>query len=71
MTIVKAGGGIVPGLCNRNGHRNKATVGRKYWPRKKSDQVIATMDDLRIFKAVQVIAMEQIEAETGLFNSFQ
>ena len=71
MTIVKAGGGIVPGLCNRNGHRNKATVGRKYWPRKGGDQVIATMDDLGIFKEVQAIAMEQIEAETALFNSFQ
>ena len=71
MTIVKAGGGIVPGLCNRNGHRNKNTTGRKYWPRKRSDQVIATMDDLGIFKEVQAIAMEQIEAETALFNSFQ
>ena len=32
-TIVEAGGKIVPGLVNRNGHRKTSGVGRKYWPR--------------------------------------
>jgi hypothetical protein len=67
-TIVEAGGKIVPGLVNRNGHRNKSRKGRKYHPRKK-DQVIATMTEMGIFSDVQQIAMEQFAEETLSFNS--
>ena len=67
-TIVEAGGKIVPGLVNRNGHRNKVNQGRKYYPRKK-DQVIATMTEMGIFSDVQKIAMEQFAEETLNFNS--
>ena len=57
-TIVKAGGKIVPSLVNRNGHRNQHNSGRKYYPR-KTDQVIANMDDMGIFKETQQIAIEE------------
>ena len=67
-TIVEAGRKIVPGLVNRNGHRNKANQGRKYYPKKK-DQVIATMTEMGIFSDVQKIAMEQFADETLNFNS--
>ena len=67
MTIVKAGGKIVPGLVNRNGHRNKRNIGRKYYPRKKV-QVIKTMDDLGIFKDVQKIAMKRMAYESAKFD---
>ena len=68
VAIVEAGGKIVPGLVNRNGHRNRPeSDGRKYHPR-KHNQVIKTMDELGIFKSVQKIAMESIEAEAERFN---
>jgi hypothetical protein len=57
-TIVKAGGKIVPSLVNRNGHRNTQKAGRKYYPR-KTDQVIANMDEMGIFKETQRIAIEE------------
>lgn len=67
MTIVKAGGKIVPGLVNRNGHRNKVKTGRRYYPR-KTTQVIKTMDDLGIFKEVQTIALEYMATESAKFD---
>ena len=67
-TIVKAGGKIVPSLVNRNGHRNKNNAGRKYYPR-KTDQVIANMDEMGIFKETQQIAIEENLKEAINFNS--
>ena len=66
-TIVKAGGKVVPGLVNRNGHRNRRNMGRRYYP-KKERQVIKTMDDLGIFKHVQTIAMERMAFESAKFD---
>jgi hypothetical protein len=69
VAIVRAGGKIVPGLVNRNGHRNKPeSDGRKYHPQKRN-QVIKTMDEMGIFSCVQKIAMESIEAEVERFNN--
>ena len=67
MAITKAGGKIVPGLVNRNGHRNRRNIGRRYFPRRQT-QVIKTMDDLGIFKEVQKIAMERLEMESAKFD---
>jgi hypothetical protein len=69
VAIVEAGGKIVPGLVNRNGHRHKPeTDGRRYHPRKR-DQVIKTMDEFGIFKSVQRIALASIESEAQKFNN--
>jgi hypothetical protein len=69
VKIVEAGGKIVPGLVNRNGHRNRPDGdGRRYFPRKDT-QIIKTMDELGIFPSVQKIAMDSIEAESVLFNA--
>lgn len=68
VTIVKAGGKIVPGLVNRNGHRNKPDGGgRKYYARKEH-QIIKTMDEIGIRKEVQVIALAKIEEEKANFE---
>ena len=68
-TIVEAGGAVVPGLVNRNGHRNKEGdgVGRRYWPR-KNHQLDPTMDDYGIMKEVQEVANEFFENQTETFN---
>ena len=68
LKIVEAGGKIVPGLVNRNGHRNRPEGdGRRYFARKEN-QIIKTMDELGIFPSVQKIAIDSIEAEAVLFN---
>ena len=67
QTIVSAGGKIVPELVNRNGHRKKLGIGRRFWPR-KTNQVIATMDELGIFKNTQTIALEYFNAEAEKYN---
>ena len=66
-TIVEAGGKVVRGLVNRNGHRNKVKFGRRYYPRKK-EQTIKTMDDMGIFKEVQKVALDQVKHDRALFN---
>ena len=63
VAIVQAGGKIIPGLVNRNGHRNKPEGDRRKYHPRKHDQVIKTMDELGIFSSVQKIAMESIAAE--------
>ena len=65
--IVEAGGKVVPGIVNRNGHRKKETVGRKYYPRKK-EHVINTMTEWGIFKDVQKIALQQAKDEKEIFD---
>ena len=65
--IVEAGGKVVPGLVNRNGHRRKETAGRKYYPKKKT-QVIKTMTQWGIFKDVQKIALQQAKDERAIFD---
>ena len=68
VKIVEAGGRIVPGLVNRNGHRNKPEGdGRKYHPRKEH-QIIKTMDEIGIRKEVQVIALARIAEEKANFE---
>ena len=66
MTIVKAGGKIMQDLENRNRHRNKVKIGRKYYLR-KTTQLIKTMDDLGIFK-VQTITLEHMAFESAKFD---
>jgi hypothetical protein len=57
--IVEAGGAIVPGIVNRNGHRNKPGCGggRQYFPRKEN-QTCKTLEDMDIYPCVQRIARE-------------
>jgi hypothetical protein len=68
-TIVEAGGKVVPGLVNRNGHRKKEPIdGRKYFPRKEH-QVIPTLTELGIFKEVQKVAVENVKRVAAKFNN--
>ena len=60
--IVGAGGAIVPGLANRNGHRKDVGIGdrRRYFP-KKNVVEIPTLSDYGIFHEVQDVANEYFE----------
>jgi hypothetical protein len=67
--IVKAGGAVVPGLVNRNGHRAKgAGIGRRYCPVRKN-VVIPTLDEIGIFGEVQQVAKEFLDTERIRFQS--
>ena len=61
-SIVAAGGAIVPGLANRNGHRKDVGIGdrRRYFP-KKDNVAIPTLSDYGIFHEVQEVANEYFE----------
>ena len=65
-TIVEAGGKVVPGLVNRNGHRRKESNGRKYHPRKEN-QVIPSIKEMGIFEEVQKVAVENVKRVAAKF----
>jgi hypothetical protein len=66
--IVKAGGAVVPGLANRNGHRALVgNGGRKYFDRLEN-HVIASLDDLGIRTDVQEVAKDFMIMETDRFE---
>ena len=67
--IVEAGGAVVSGLVNRNGHRNKEgdVVVRRYWQRKNT-QLDPTMDDYGIMNEVQDVANDFFEKQMETFN---
>ena len=66
VTIVEAGGKVVPGLVNRNGHRRRQSTGRKYYPR-RTDQSIKTMTELGIFEETQKVAVENVKTVAAKF----
>jgi hypothetical protein len=69
--IVKAGGGVVPGLVNRNGHRALVGNGGKRYHERKENHVIASLDDLGVRTDVQEVAKEFMDIETDRFTRGQ
>jgi hypothetical protein len=66
--IVAAGGAVVPGLVNRNGHHALKGSGRKrYFPRHTNAEV-RTLDDVGIVPEVQGVAKEFMHSETDRFK---
>jgi hypothetical protein len=66
--IVKAGGAVVPGSVNRNGHRAKnAGPGQGYYGRRENE-VIKTMSEIGIFVEVQEVAKEFLALELAKFE---
>jgi hypothetical protein len=66
--IVKAGGAVVPGLANRNGHRALVGNGGKRYFDRIENHVIASLDDLGIRTDVQEVAKEFMVMETDRFE---
>jgi hypothetical protein len=65
--IVVAGGAVVPGLVNRNGHRAlKGSGGKRYFP-KCTNAEVRTFDDVGIVPEVQGVAKEFMRTETDRF----
>jgi ribosomal protein S13 len=66
--IVKAGGAVVPGLANRNGHRALVGNGGRRYFKRLENVVIASLDDLGIRTDVQEVAKEFMAMETDRFQ---
>lgn len=71
--IVEAGGAVVPGLVNRNGHRNKQGDGggRKYFARRTTPCENLGLDHFGIIQEVQDVAEEYFELHKEKFQRFQ
>jgi hypothetical protein len=70
--IVKAGGKVVPGLSNRNGHRRRKGDNKKRKLFENEDEeVIPSMSDIGMFIETQEVAKEMIAFETARFERHQ
>ena len=63
-TIVEAGGKVVEGLVNRNGHRRRKSKGRKYYPKKATPEIM-TLKEMGIFEDVQKVAVEHVKQDAA------
>jgi predicted flap endonuclease-1-like 5' DNA nuclease len=68
--IVKAGGGVVPNLVNRNGYRRMHGTGKK-WSERKGVTTIADMEAMGLLPEVQEIAKEFCKKERDTFESIR
>ncbi len=67
---MKAGGGVVPNLVNRNGHRRMHGTGKK-WSERKGVTTIADMEEMGLLPEVQEIAKEFCKNERDIFESIR
>ena len=67
--IVQHGGGIVPGLVNRNGHRNNRCQDENAVRPKKKHLNKKTLTEMRIHPSIHEIIVKQAEDENERFNN--
>ena len=67
MIIVEADGAVVPGVCDRNGHRNKhAGIGRGHYPMHE-DQSALGFDEIGLHVDCQQLLQENLGEEWDKF----
>ena len=64
---MEADGAVVPGVCDRNGHRNKQRVGRQYWPRKENPKSLS-IEEIHFHSDVKEVLGE---LRSSQWNKFQ
>ena len=65
--VVEADGAIVPGVCDRNGHRNQGGTGRRYHPR-HADQSALSIEELPLHKDCREVVLELEATERERFE---
>ena len=65
--VCEADGAVVPGICDRNGHRNKAKVGRQYWGRNVHKKAM-TLDEMGIHPDMCSVVRELWDDQYKLFS---
>ena len=66
--VVEADGAIVPGVCDRNGHRNQGGTGRRYHPH-LDDQLAQSIDELPLHKDCREVVLEIEATEREQFKT--
>ena len=70
LEIVKHDGGIVPGLANRNGHRNTGGNGRRYTaPRRDNGNWVRTWEEMGIHEDAILAGKEYYESHKNRYCS--
>ena len=54
--VVEADGAIVPGVCDRNGHRKQGGTGRAYYPRQKDCRAL-TIEEFALHKDCREVVL--------------
>ena len=62
LLVIEADGAVVPGVVDRNGHRNVYKVGRKYWPRKANPRALS-IEELNLHPDCQEVVDQLKSAE--------
>ena len=64
--MVESDGAVVPGVCDRNSHRDKLKLGRCYWPRKKHQEY--SLKKLGLHEQLQEVVTSLVRDQYKLFT---
>ena len=67
MLVVEADGAVVPGVVDRNGHRNLEKVGRQHWPRKTNPKALS-IEELGLHADCQHVVSQLYKKEWDIFH---
>ena len=65
--VVEADGAVVPGVVDRNGHRNSQRIGRKYWPRRENPKALS-IEELGLHSDCREVVEQLHDTEWNIFQ---